>query len=297
MKLDVSLSAERQRHSRRAGCHDQYELAPVHGVRQRPAQEADGQGRDHLGHADGAHGEGRTGEVVNLQWHRERGESAANRGKRRCHPQPAEGARLTQRTHVSEQSHGEKYNSTYIRPVIISVMSTKDNPGAAPGVVRDPTEQSLWRPLRLLQQAMDAEIDRVYGEAGIQGLKPSFVMELLRLQARGPMTITELADSVQRTHSGTSQKVAAMRAAGFVRTTTGTDGRSKNVVLTAKARKIVGQLAAEWRATEAAVAQLEEEIPYPLTQVVLDIEEALGRRSFHDRVAEKLAADPAWAGS
>ncbi|HXW81519.1 MAG TPA: MarR family winged helix-turn-helix transcriptional regulator [Acidimicrobiales bacterium] len=136
-------------------------------------------------------------------------------------------------------------------------MSTESRPGATRGVVGDPTEQSLWRPLRLLQQAMDNEIARLYAEAGIQGLKPSFVMELLRLQARGPMTITELADSVQRTHSATSQKVAAMRAAGFVRTTTGTDGRSKNVVLTAKARRIVGPLAAEWRATETAVAQLE----------------------------------------
>jgi DNA-binding MarR family transcriptional regulator len=87
-----------------------------------------------------------------------------------------------------------------------------------------------------------------------------------------------------------------MRAAGFVRTTAGTDGRSKSVVLTAKARRIVGRLAAEWRATEAAVAQLEVEIPYPLSQVVLDIEEALRRKSFHDRVAERLAADPAWPG-
>ena len=61
---------------------------------------------------------------------------------------------------------------------------------------------------------MDADIARAYADAGITGLKPSMVMELLRLHARGPMTITELAESVQRTHSATSQKVAAMRAAG-----------------------------------------------------------------------------------
>jgi hypothetical protein len=29
--------------------------------------------------------------------------------------------------------------------------------------------------------------------------------------------------------------------------------------------------------------------------VVTDIEEALHRKSFHDRIAEKLAADDAWA--
>ncbi|MEP7025244.1 MAG: MarR family transcriptional regulator [Actinomycetota bacterium] len=158
----------------------------------------------------------------------------------------------------------------------------------------DPTGLGQWRPLRVLLAAMDADIAAIYAEAQISGLKPSFVLELLRLHARGPMTITELAASVQRTHSAMSQKVAAMRTAGLVRTTTGTDARSKKVALTAKARRITGLMAAEWQATEAAVAELEAEIPYPLSRVVTDLEESLGRISFHDRIAAKLADDPAW---
>ena len=106
----------------------------------------------------------------------------------------------------------------------------------------DPTENSLWRPLRMLQEAIAADISRVYAEAGVGGFKASFVMELLRLHARGPMTIAELAESVQRTHSAISQKVAAMRAAGLVRTTAGPDARSKRVVLTPKARRLVDRL-------------------------------------------------------
>ncbi|MEO3873472.1 MarR family transcriptional regulator [Nonomuraea sp. B12E4] len=158
----------------------------------------------------------------------------------------------------------------------------------------DPTQESIWRPLRVLQAAMDADIARLYTDKRIEGLRPSFVMELLRLHALGPMTITELAESVGRTHSALSQKVAAMREAGWVHTVEGDDARSKKVTLTDKARGIVGRLAAEWRATEAAVAEIEAEIPYPLTRVVTDIEQALARRSFHDRIAEKLAEDPAW---
>jgi DNA-binding MarR family transcriptional regulator len=141
---------------------------------------------------------------------------------------------------------------------------------------------------------MDAEIARVYAEAGITGLKPSMVLELLRLHARGPMTITELAESVHRTHSATSQKVAAMRAAGLVRTTTGADARTRKITLTAKSRRITAKLAAEWRATEAAIAGLEAEIPYPLSRVAADIEAALRRKSFHDRILENLANDPDW---
>jgi DNA-binding MarR family transcriptional regulator len=161
-------------------------------------------------------------------------------------------------------------------------------------MTNDPTEASRWRPLRLLLAEMDDDIGRVYAGAGLPGVKPSWVMELIRLHTQGPMTITELAESVQRTHSAISQKVAAMRAAGLVRTSTGPDARSKKVALTAKARRVVDRLSAEWRATEAAVAELEDEIPYPLSRVVTDLREALQRKSFHDRIAEKLAEDPAW---
>jgi DNA-binding MarR family transcriptional regulator len=161
-------------------------------------------------------------------------------------------------------------------------------------MAEDPTQASQWRSLRLLQGAMDADIARIYAEAQIEGLRTNWVMELLRLHHSGPMTITELAESVQRTHSAMSQKVAAMRTAGWVRTTQGTDARSKKITLTAKAARIVGQLAAEWRATEAASAELEAELPYPLSRVVTDMETALRRKSFHDRIIEKLETDPSW---
>ncbi|SRR4051794_21351845 len=152
----------------------------------------------------------------------------------------------------------------------------------------DPTEQSQWRGLHRLLARMDAEIGQVYTDRDIKGLKPSYVLELLRLHANGPMTITELADSVGRTHSALSQKVSAMRTAGLVRTVPGKDARSKKVTLTAKSKKLVELLAAEWRATEAAITELEAELPYPMTQVVRDVEAALARKSFHDRITEKL---------
>jgi DNA-binding MarR family transcriptional regulator len=158
----------------------------------------------------------------------------------------------------------------------------------------DPTKESQWRAMRLLQESMSDDIARFYAEARIEGMKTNWVMELLRLHYSGPMTITELAESVERTHSAMSQKVAAMRAAGWVRTTAGADARSKKIMLTEKTTAIIDQLAAEWRATEAASRELEAEIPYPLNRVVADMQAALRRKSYHDRIAEKLAADPAW---
>jgi DNA-binding MarR family transcriptional regulator len=160
----------------------------------------------------------------------------------------------------------------------------------------DPTGTSLWRPLHVMAATVDADIAQVYADAAIEGVKPAWVMELLRLHLQGPMTITELAESVNRTHSALSQKVAAMRAVGLVRTAPGPDARTKRVTLTAKARRLAPRLAAEWRATEAALKELEAEIPYPLSQAVADVEQALARKSFHDRITERLREDPAWRG-
>jgi DNA-binding MarR family transcriptional regulator len=160
--------------------------------------------------------------------------------------------------------------------------------------MHDPTEQSRWRPVFRVLSGIDDEIARVYAENGIPDLKPTWAMEIIRLHVRGPMTIAELARSVERTHSAMSQKVAAMRAAGWLETSPGPDARSKKVTLTPKAERIAAKLAAEWRATEASITELEAEIPYPLTRVADDIAAALARQSFHDRIAGKLAQDPAW---
>jgi len=158
----------------------------------------------------------------------------------------------------------------------------------------DPSEEGLWRPLWALFREMDGDIARLYREAEIEGVRTTWVGELLRLDRRGPMTIRELADSMGHSHSALSQKVAAMRAAGLVDTLPGEDARTKRVTLTDRARSVVGRLAAEWRATERASRELEAELPYPLSQVVQDMRQALERRSFHDRIAALLAEDPQW---
>ncbi|MGH3211157.1 MAG: MarR family winged helix-turn-helix transcriptional regulator [Trebonia sp.] len=168
-----------------------------------------------------------------------------------------------------------------------------DEPALDAGTPRtdDPTEVSRWRPVVRLLSDMDDEIARVYADNGIDDLKPTWVLEIVRLHVRGPMTIAELARSVGRTHSALSQKVAAMRAAGWLATSQGRDARSKTVTLTPKAERVADLLAAEWRATEAALTELEAELPYPLTRVVEDIRSALAAKSFHARITERLSAE------
>ena len=62
--------------------------------------------------------------------------------------------------------------------------------------------------------------------------------------------------------------------------------------LTEWGRDLVPFLEEEWRATERAVAELEAELPYPLTRVVEDMKAALERRSFLDRITAQMEQRP-----
>jgi len=159
------------------------------------------------------------------------------------------------------------------------------------GATEDVTERSLWRPVRELLERVDSEIARVYqASPDTQDVRPSWVLEILRLEARGPMTIRQLAATVGRTHSASSQKVAAMTKAGLVETSRGSDARTRRVQVTDRARDLVGRMRAEWLATEDALAELEAETPYPLSRAVADLNAALDRRSFSERLTEHLDA-------
>lgn len=152
----------------------------------------------------------------------------------------------------------------------------------------DPTLHSSLRPLREMLAEMDADIGRLYAARGVTGVRPRFSMALIRLYHRGPMTVRELAEQIDVTHSAMSQTVTAMRAEGLVETAPGRDARTRDVTLTEWGRDLVPFLEAEWRATERAFAELEAELPYPLTRVVEDMTAALRRRSFLDRITSTL---------
>jgi DNA-binding MarR family transcriptional regulator len=131
---------------------------------------------------------------------------------------------------------------------------------------------------------MDDEIARWYEAHGIAGVRPRFSMALIRLHHLGPMTIRALAREIDVTHSAMSQTVTAMRRDGLVEVAPGSDARTREVSLTPAGRALVPALEAEWRATERAIGEIEAEIPYALTQVIRDIEAALERRPFADRL-------------
>ncbi|WDG33096.1 MarR family transcriptional regulator [Streptomyces sp. CA-278952] len=153
----------------------------------------------------------------------------------------------------------------------------------------DPTVRpDPWHSLHELLAAMDAEIEQVYVERGIEGVRPRFVYPLIRLAHTGPLTIRELAESLGRSHSAISQTVAAMRNAGLVTSEPGPDARTRRIDLTDRGRSLVPFLEAEWRATHSTVAELDGEVPYAMTAVVEEVRRALERRSMRQRILHHL---------
>jgi DNA-binding MarR family transcriptional regulator len=108
------------------------------------------------------------------------------------------------------------------------------------------------------------------------------------LDSAGPMTIRRLAEECGVTHSAMSQSVQQMRTAGLVTSSPGQDARSRLVALTPPGRTVVPVLRAEWDATEAAIAELEDELPYPPSQLAADLRQAVERRPFTERVLAHL---------
>ena len=147
---------------------------------------------------------------------------------------------------------------------------------------------SRWRPLFAVLGELDRGIADAYETLGIEGVRPRFSMTLMFLDTAGPMTIKRLAEECGVTHSAMSQSVTQMRAAGLVRSEPGPDARSRLVHLTPAGRAVVPTLRAEWAATEAALAELEDELAYPPSRVAEDQRRAIARRPFSERVLAHL---------
>lgn len=131
---------------------------------------------------------------------------------------------------------------------------------------------------------MNSQIEALYARHGADGIRPRFVRPLVRLAHDGPMTISDLARSLAATHSATSQTVTAMKKADLVAAEPGPDARTQVVALTERATALVPLLEAEWRATDAVVARLDDELDGAVTHLT----EGLTRRFDHRTMAERL---------
>jgi DNA-binding MarR family transcriptional regulator len=147
--------------------------------------------------------------------------------------------------------------------------------------------------LRALLDAMDADVALALADLGVRDYRTRYSAVIRHVDEHGPSTIRRLADRLQVTHSAASQTVAEMEKRGWIELRAGDDARQRLVRLTAKARRLLPAINAEWDATETAAAALDAELPYSLSALVDQLAAALDRRRFRERIADAAAELPA----
>ncbi|GAA2405760.1 helix-turn-helix domain-containing protein [Nonomuraea africana] len=147
------------------------------------------------------------------------------------------------------------------------------------------SSELLGTRLRLLLDLLDDGVTALYPSLGLAGFRPRFTPILRQLAAEGPASIRDLARAIGVTHSAASQTVAQMAKEDLVALSPGADARQRIVRLTGKAEALLPALDKEWTATAAAAAELEAELPYPLSRLIDETLEALRRRPMRDRIS------------
>ncbi|GAA3435846.1 MarR family winged helix-turn-helix transcriptional regulator [Kutzneria kofuensis] len=150
------------------------------------------------------------------------------------------------------------------------------------------TGPGLGTRLRHLIELLDGDVAIVEEELGLTGFRPRYAPFLRTLATLGPSTIRDLAKAVEVTHSAASQTITQMDRQGLVSLSPGTDARQRIVDLTPRTRALLPKLEQAWQAAEAAGRELDAELPYPLSEVVIAATEALRRKPLRDRIRHNL---------
>jgi DNA-binding MarR family transcriptional regulator len=150
-----------------------------------------------------------------------------------------------------------------------------------------PDRASVGTLLRHVLDLLDGDVATVEAEMGLTDYRPRFSPVVRALVSDGPMSIRALAERVGVTHSAASQTVAQMTRSGLVTLEPGTDARQRIVHLTAKARGMQPTIEAAWAATEAAMRDLDAELPMPLADLLTRTVSALEHRPLYQRITQR----------
>lgn len=140
--------------------------------------------------------------------------------------------------------------------------------------------------LRHLIELLDGAVATAYVDAGLT-YRPRYTPVMRALLQQESATIGFIAEAAGISQPAATQTIALMIKDGLVSAKAGAiDGRQKMIKLTPKGRKLVPALTLCWQATAAAAASLEADLPYPLSQVLESVIEALATTSFDVRIRD-----------
>lgn len=147
-------------------------------------------------------------------------------------------------------------------------------------------KRTLGTLLRHLIELLDGGVQTAYDELGLD-YRPRFTPVVRTLMDGDAKSVREIAGEAGLTHSAASQTLMRMRREGLVEGAAGEDGRERRVTASATLRAMFPALRNQWRATDAAAAELDAELTASLHQAARDAIAALEREPFAERIRRK----------
>lgn len=145
-------------------------------------------------------------------------------------------------------------------------------------------KQGLGTQLRHLIDLLDGAVAAAYDAEGID-YRPRYTPVMRALAGGAACTIGHIAQSAGITQPAATQTVALMLKHGLVTATPSpSDARQKQVALSEQGRALLPRLERCWRATSAAAASLDADLPHPLSDTLALAIAALERQPFGARI-------------
>lgn len=143
--------------------------------------------------------------------------------------------------------------------------------------------------LRHLIELLDGDVQARYDDHGLT-YRPRYTPIVRSLELLGPASIRAIAVHAGMTHSAVSQTVIQMARAGLVHHVSGRDGRERIIHATAKLDDMLPRLRSLWAATNQAATELDHELSFPLSSLVLEVIHALEKKPFRERIRDVEAS-------
>ena len=144
--------------------------------------------------------------------------------------------------------------------------------------------------LRHLSASLDADVQHFYQERDLP-FRPRFFPIAQCLLRDGESSVSALAERTGVSQPAVTQTLGEMASLGLIVLSAGDDRRVRRVALTDKCRAIAKTLTPLWDAVEAAAADLDAELPHPLSGTIDAALEALQRKPFRERIKARMTND------
>ena len=144
--------------------------------------------------------------------------------------------------------------------------------------------------VKRLSDALSVGIKELYQLNDID-LEPSWHLVLLYLKQQASATMTEIAEALRLSQPAMTKMIHRMMAKGYLEAVReDSDGRKKNIMLTAKARERLPVFERIWTAGQESIREILDSNEEFLEHLE-DFESKIRSKGFADRAMERLGED------